>query len=166
MSIRFAIVALVCLPLATRIAAQEEQEEPTFDHLPAPLVEVSADLIRIEQHGNFKIVEMEYGRTRDLQDHALIWRLRVVRPITCRHAVMQMRHYRDVRFYATDEGSRQELTTGLLYYAPRIDRGAVNRDIMAEGEEFSLWLLLLPSDIRKLTGRSVDIVEFREWKKK
>jgi hypothetical protein len=158
---------MIACSLPTVAVAQEEEEakEPTFQHLPEPLEEVGADLKTIEQHGNFKIVAMEYGRTPDRRDQAIVWTLRVVRPITCRHALMQMRYYRDVRFFATDGGSRQELMHALLYYAPRIDAGAVNRDLMALGEEFPMWLLLRPGDIRRLTAMSVDVAEFRKWRK-
>jgi hypothetical protein len=78
---------------------------------------------------------------------------------------MQLRYFRDVRFYDTARKTRFEILSKLLYYSPRLDLGAVNRKVLGEFEQFQLWAFVSSVDVRKLTSQGVDTVEFGEWKR-
>lgn len=158
-------ILLAWIPAFAAEPEPAKEEEPSFVNLPQPLEEVSGNIMDLEKSGHFRIVKAEYSRPVGDNNEALIWTVRVVKPLTCRNALMQLRYFRDVRFYDTAQGAKIEILSTLLYYSRLLDVGAVNRDILGEYDQFQLWAFISPVDVRKLTSQGGDTVEFAKWKR-
>jgi hypothetical protein len=159
------LLGLVAFPVVASSQDTGEEEDPRANRLPEPLDEVSANFRDIEQSGFFKIVNAEHGRTDIDNDEALIWTLRVIKPLTARHATWVLRRFRDVRFYHTPEGSVQEVLCKLAYFSERISDEAINDEVLSRDDEFKMWVPLSAQEIRLLRGRRVDTAVFREFRK-
>lgn len=130
--------------------------------LPEPLPAVACNITELEQSGYFTVIKVAYGRTVVHNDEAMIWTLRVDKPITCRHALFRLRRFRDVRFYHTAEGARHELHWTLLDYPERLSSGAVDGDLLKAGERFDVWIVLGELDVRRLKNLGADTVVLSE----
>jgi hypothetical protein len=128
--------------------------------LPEPLNTISSNLPDLEQGGYFAITKSEFGRTKERREEAVLWTVKVVRPLSCRHAVGLLRKWGDVRFYRHLKDRRLELLSAELYYASWIDTGAINNETLKEDSEFQLWVLLDDRAIRMLKLRNADAVQF------
>jgi hypothetical protein len=111
--------------------------------LPPPLGQITGNFDALEETGYFRIVQGEYGRTRQLREPAMIWTVEVVKPLTCGHATILLDRLSDVRFYRVyEDGYRQQLLTTVLYHSSWIEQGAVSHEILGRDEQFEVWVLL------------------------
>ena len=108
-------------------AASDATGEPTrrpAEILPAPLDNVACNVLDLEKSGHLAVTKVVTGWSEDFGDEALIWTVKVLKPMTCRHATQLLRRHRDVRFYHAEEKSEKELYSGVLYFSPRIAESA------------------------------------------
>jgi hypothetical protein len=165
-SCQLVVIGVFFLSLSPHLgAALNAEEERPFDRFPEPLERLSCNIADLEKSGHLALTKVEYGRTAMVRDDAVIWTLKVVKPITCRHVIMLLRHLRDVRFYATPQGTVQETHWTLLYYSARIPLGAVNRQVLSVDEQFQIWVPINAVEIRRITSRGADTVVFSELKR-
>ena len=145
----------------------DEQASETRQKLPEPLSEISGNLDDLEKTGYFKIIDGQYGRTKQLSEKAIIWTIEVVKPLTCGHAMILFQRLGDVRFYRVrDDGSRQQLLSTQLYYSSWIEEGAVNHEILGRDERFQVWLLMRERQTLVLEHEGASIVVFAEPKRR
>ena len=132
------------------------------EKLAEPLEGVTCGLLAIEESGYFALTDVRYARTEDHREEAMIWTIKVKKPLTCRHALALLRRFQDARFYDTEYKSRQELLVERLFYSSWIAEGAINRRILKPDDEFQLWIVLDIVAVRMLRSRGADTLEFRE----
>ena len=129
--------------------------------LPEPINTISCNIADLEATGFFSITKVGFGRTRALNEAAVLWTVKVVEPLTCRHAIFLLRHLGDARFYRTlKDGSRSELMSAELYYPAWITDGAISSQNLPQDSEFSVWLLLDGTQVRSLKLHEADTLEF------
>ncbi|MBC8870538.1 MAG: hypothetical protein H8E44_14040 [Planctomycetes bacterium] len=133
--------------------------------LPNPLNDISGNFVDLEKSGYFKIIKDEYGRTREFDEEAVIWTLKVVKPLSCGHAMILLRRLSDVRFYRIDKDWRKQLHSAFLYYPSHISTGAVRHDILDLDEWFEVWIPLSERESWHLRHHRANTVEFRELKR-
>jgi hypothetical protein len=146
-------------------AASEATGEPTrrpAEILPAPLDNVACNVLDLEKSGHLAVTKVVTGWSEDFGDEALIWTVKVLKPMTCRHATLLLRRYRDVRFYHAEEKSEKELFSGVLYFSPRIAESAVHGDILQPDTEFEVWLPLTTPQAMMLARQDADHLIFHE----
>ncbi len=140
----------------------DEQKRRPAEQLPAPLNGIACNLVEVEKSGFLEFTKVAFGRSEDFGDEALIWTAKVQRPITCRHAMILLRQFSDVRFYHSEEKLEKEVYSGELYYSPRIAEGAVHGEILRRDMEFEVWVLLDQTQVIKLQREQADTVVFHE----
>lgn len=153
------------LPAAETPAASgkpEEGERRPIEILPAPLNNVACNVADLEKTGQLVVTEVALGWAEDFGDEALIWTVKVLKPITCRHAEILLRRVSDVRFYHAAEKSEKELYSARLYFSPRIAEGAVHGEILQPDETFQVWVLLTSAQAALLARQQVDHLVFHE----
>ena len=143
-------------------AAPEEPTTPTKSKLPEPLSAVSTNLGELALTGYFEVSPAVLGRTKKLDEEALLWTLKVLKPMSCKHAISLLRGFRDGRFYRTLKKSRLDLRSVHLLYPSWIDDGAVNHQILPEDQEFQVWILLTAGEVTNLRLREADTLEFTQ----
>lgn len=139
----------------------DESEGPDPAGLPKPLDTLAGDLTGLEETGYFEIIDVQLGRTQWLTEEAVIWTVRVVKRIQCRHAMMLLERFRDVRFLRTGKQKNTELHLGRLYYSSWIESDAVNNRSLNLDEEFQLWLHLDADRVKRLKMGKADTVIFQ-----
>lgn len=145
--------------------AAEDQEEKSppraTTKLPDPLSAVAGNLVPdLEATGFFTVTKVEFARTKELDEEALIWTVKVVQPLGCRHAMILLSRVGDVRFYRTGKHRVLQLHTTELYYSWWLEAGAVEHQILDLDEEFQVWVPLDDSQLRSLILRQADSVVF------
>lgn len=152
--------------LSNVVAGQEGGQQPAPRHpaevLPAPLENVACNLAGLEESGHLVLSKPRLGRSEDFGDEALIWTVKVQRPISCRHATILLRQFSDVRFYFTEEYDYKELYSTDLLYSLRVSQGAVHGEILGQDEEFEIWILLSLRHADMLVFLQADKVLFKE----
>lgn len=149
-------------PKARRATVVEEPAPRSLDFFPPPLAAVRGDLREIEASGHLTIDDV--ALTVQLNgDEAVIWTVRVNKPITCRHVEQLLRQYRDVRFYATLDNSRQELYTTVLQYSERVALGTINQKLLVQDDQFEVWVPLDKTAQRRLVSFKSDTAAFRRY---
>jgi hypothetical protein len=148
---------------APRRAAVVEPPAPrSLDYLPPPLETIRGDLRELEATGHFTIAGV--ALTVQLNgDEAVIWTIVVNRPVTCRHIEQVLRQYRDVRFYATLNNTRQELYTTVMQYSERVSLGTINKQLLLQDDQFEVWVPLDKTAQRRLLSFKSDTATFRPW---
>ncbi len=146
---------------ATSEAPGERERRPA-ETLPAPLNDVASNVLDLEKTGHLAVTSVDFGWSEDFGDESLIWTVKVLRPITCRHAMLLLRQYTDVRFYHVKEKSEKELFSGKLYFSPRIAERAVHGDILQRDTEFQVWLPLTLPQALLLARQQADHIVFHE----
>ena len=146
--------------LATDLIAADEPPSPIAAKLPEPLKKIACNLGDLETPGYFTITKVEFGRTKPLAEEAIIWTVKVVKPLACRHAIRLLQRYGDVRFYRALKDRRMELLTTQLSFPAWIETDAVDQRILREDREFPIWVLLSPAEVQMLKLREADTVEF------
>lgn len=141
--------------------AAEEPKPQARDSLPEPLSRVFTNFANLASTGYFEVGKMAFGRTKKLDEEALLWNIKVTKPLTCQHAIGLLRNMSDGRFYRTLKKSRLELHAAQLLYPSWIDFGAVNHQILGQDQEFQVWILLNAAEVTNLRLREVDTLEFR-----
>jgi hypothetical protein len=131
-------------------------------NLPAPLDGITGNVMDLEATGHFKIIKAELGRTRQFQDPALIWTIRVLRPITCRHALILFRRVGDARFFRVEKDHRwrKQIYAARLYNPPWIDSGAANGQRLYRDEQFQIWVPMEHSKADLLRHDEANLVVF------
>lgn len=177
MSSYLSIIWIVAAVAAPPTGTQQPQQQPaatTADQkasqpkkpdlagkLPEPLSWITGNIGDLEKTGYFKIVDARYGKTKGLSEPAVIWTIEIVKPITCRHAILLLNHLKDVRFYSlVDEKYQQLLLLSEMYYSPWLEEGAVNNEILDRDERFQVWVLLDENQIWVLKHDRADSVVF------
>ena len=159
------VLLVVVFQVAQRLVLAESPSDAKpreVTKFPEPLPDITCNITDLERSGYFTVATVAYGRTANHNDEAIIWKVKVNKPLTCRHAILLLRSFRDVRFYDTAEGAKQELHWTLMYYSDRLSRGAVNRELLKEGDGFDVWILIGPLDVRRLKSLGADTVVFSE----
>jgi len=141
-------------------ASSEEPSAPTKTKLPEPLTGVSTNFGDLALTGYFEVSQAEFGRTKKLDEESLLWTVKVVKPLTCRHAISLLHGLSDAHFYRELKKSRLELRSAELHYPNWIDHGMVNRQILHQDQEFQVWILLSAGEITNLRLRQADTLEF------
>jgi hypothetical protein len=141
-------------------ASSEEPSAPTKTKLPEPLSGVSTNVGDLALTGYFEVSQAEFGRTKKLDEEALLWTVKVVKPLTCRHAISLLHSWSNGRFYRALKKSRLELRSVELHYPNWIDYGAVNQQILRQDQEFQVWILVNAGEVTNLRLRQADTLEF------
>ena len=159
------VLLAVVLHMALRSVLAEApsgQKPREVNKFPEPLPDITCNITDLERTGYFTVAKVAYGRTAINNEEAMIWKVKVNKPLTCRHAILLLRSFRDVRFYDTAEGAKRELHSTLIYYSDRLSLGAVNRELLKEGDGFDVWILIGTQDVRRLKSLKADTVVFSE----
>ncbi len=141
-------------------ASSENPTTPTKTKLPEPLSGVATNLGELALNGYFEVGPAEFGRTKKLDEEALLWTVKVVKPLTCRHAVSLLHSLRSGHFYRSLKTSRLELRSVELHYPHWIDYGTVNRQMLRQDQEFLVWILVNGGEVTNLRLRQADTLEF------
>jgi len=155
----------VVQPAAVPDSVPLDERLEDFSKLPAPLDVVSGNILDLESSGYFQIIKAQFQRTNVHADEALVWTLRVIKPITSRHAILDLQKYQDVRFYRTvtnrlTKQQRQlELLTRTMYYSPHLDDGAFELEMLDMDETFDVWILLTEDEVISLKNRVADTIK-------
>jgi hypothetical protein len=164
---------LIALAIATQVPGEtpedgetaEGRETQTVDKLPEPLSQIAGNIADLEKSGHFAITEARYGRTKEFGDEALIWTLKVVKPLTCRHAMILLRGLGDVRFYRTDKDWTRQLEWTELYFPSRIAAGAVQHERLEIDEQLQVWIQLDAWQVAMLKHQHANAVVFGELRR-
>ncbi len=122
-------------------AATETSDKPReLKRLPPPLEDVIGGLLELEQSGHFRLLQMEMGRPRVTEMDAVVWTVRVVRPLTYRHALLLLRRVGDVRIARVRDDWQKQLLRTRLEWPDWIESGAVHGDVLDRDAEFEVWI--------------------------
>ena len=156
------LAGLGMLVAATAQAAHSTEDPVSLaaTNLPRPLEKVTSNLSDLETSGYFKITKVEFARTKDFDEEALIWTVKVLKPITCHHALVLLNRVADVRFYRTTKDRELSLFGTDLYYPAWLPLLAIDHRIVDEDREFIIWVLLSRSEARLLQMREADTLRF------
>jgi hypothetical protein len=135
-------------------------QEPDPRQFPPPLERVSGNITDVEAEGYFALRGVRFGISPAGREERVTWTVRVQRPLTARHAMMRLRRLHDVRFYDTRLRLARAIESSRLYHSSSIELRAINGDVLAEGEEFEVWVPLTAKAIRRLNSQSADKVVF------
>jgi hypothetical protein len=154
-------VLLWVLALATTAHGQSDDAARPGDRLPPPLGDVSGGLQELEATGYFQLTRIEFGRTPVTDEEALIWTVRVVKPLTCRHAMILLHRVGDVRISRVIDKRLKELHISRLYYPAWIESGAAHGRVIDRHQEFEVWLCLDDKIIAALIRDQASRIDFR-----
>ena len=155
------IVCWIVVAIACGASAAEQSTESTArERLPEPLSDVVGNLPDLEKSGHFDIIQGMYGTTGDFEKSALIWTVRVLKPLSCEDAMALLRAWSDVRFYRTGEGSPTELHATELRYSARIVTGVADREPLGFNDRFQIWMLCNASLVETLKEDGANSVVF------
>ncbi len=122
-------------------AATETPDKPReLKRLPPPLEDVIGGLHELERSGHFRLLQMEMGRPRVTEMDAVVWTVRVVRPLTYRHALLLLRRVGDVRIARVRDDWQKQLLRTRLAWPDWIESGAVHGDVLDRDAEFEVWI--------------------------
>jgi len=136
-----------------------------YRRLPKPLNDITGNFGDLEKSGYFRIIKEEFGRTKELREEALIWTLRVVKPLSYQHAMIRLRRLGDVRFYRVVKDWRKQLHSTELYYPSYIRTGAIHYENLAQDDWLQVWVPLDEEQVLHLKHHRANTVEFRELKR-
>jgi hypothetical protein len=145
---------------ASESTDSKEVEPPSWAKLPSPLNKVSCNIGDLEETGYFRITKAEFGREKELGEEALIWTVKVLKPLTCRHAMILLERFAESRFYRNTKKLRFDLGAAEVYYPSWFTLGTVTGQVLNQEEEFQVWVLLTDAQVRKLVFRKADMVVF------
>ena len=131
-----------------------------MDVLPAPLDKLACNITGLEKSGHFELTSVSLSRSEDFGEDAVVWTVRVLRPISCRHVTILLRGFSDVRFYFTRDDMHKELYSTDLLYSSRVSEGAVHGEILQQDEEFQIWIGLSLRHVDMLVYLNADTVVF------
>jgi hypothetical protein len=137
-----------------------ETKPRNVEQLPPPLDKVACNITDLEQNGFLTLTSVALDRSEDFGDEALVWTVKVQKPISCRHAMILLRGFRDVRFYHTEEEAQKELYSTDLLYSSRLAEGAVHGEVLQQDEEFQVWILMSLWHVDILARQHVDTMVF------
>jgi hypothetical protein len=137
-----------------------ETKPRPVEQLPAPLDKVACNITDLERNGFLTLTSVALDRSEDFGDEALVWTVKVQKPISCRHAMILLRGFRDVRFYHTEEEAQKELYSTDLLYSSRLAEGAVHGEVLQQDEQFQVWILMSLRHVDILARQQVDTMVF------
>jgi hypothetical protein len=140
----------------------EQSQEVDFARLPPPLTAITGNLLDLEKSGHLRVIDATYGRTKLFDDRAVLWTIEVVKPLTCGHAILLLRHISDVRFCHESEDFERRVFYTRLFYESWLDAGAVSHEILDRDERFDIWIDLKESEAWMLTHEEANKVVFGE----
>ncbi len=146
-------------------ASPEDPSAQTKTKLPEPLTGVSTNLGDLALTGYFEVSQAAFGRTKKLDEEALLWTVKVVKPLTCRHAISLLHRLSNGRFYRSLKKSRLELRSVELHYPNWIDYGSVNQQLLRQDQEFQVWILVNAGEVTNLRLRQADTLEFTQLRR-
>ena len=126
------------------------------ESLPAPLEKLVCNITDLEKSGYFFLASVALGRSEDFREEALVWTVKVQKPISCRHAMILLRSLRDVRIYHFEDDAQKDLYSTDLLYSSRIAEGAVHGDVLQQDEEFQVWVLLTSRQAEMMVRQQAD----------
>lgn len=143
------------------LAGTAEQAQPqAAEYLPAPLDKIACNISKLEESGYLALNEVVLGRSEDFGEEALVWTVKVLKPLSCRHALVLLRSFSDVRFYHSEEKTVKELYSTNLLSSTRLAEGAVNGEVLQQDEEFQVWVVISVRHLDVLTRQAADAVVF------
>ena len=137
-----------------------ETKRRDVEQLPAPLDKIACNITSLEQAGFLTLTSVALSRSEDFGDEALVWTVKVQKPISCRHAMILLRSLSDVRFYHSEQDTQKELYSTDLLYSSRLAEGAVHGEVLQQDEEFQVWVLLSLWHVGILARQEVDALVF------
>jgi hypothetical protein len=148
-------------PAPPASAGAAEQAKPQdAEYLPAPLDKIACNLSKLKASGHVDLSSAVLGHAEDFGDESLVWTVKVLKPISCRHALILLRSFSDVRFYHSEEDTVKELYSTNLVYSTRLAEGAVNGEVLQQDEEFQVWVVISLRHLDVLTRQQADAVVF------
>jgi hypothetical protein len=141
-------------------AAAPKTKRRDVEQLPAPLDKIACNITNLERTGYLALASVALGRSEDFGDEALVWTVKVQKPISCRHAMILLRSLSDVRFYHSEQDTQKELYSTDLLYSARLAEGAVHGEVLQQDEEFQVWVLLSLWHVGILARQEVDTLVF------
>ena len=145
----------------TKIVEEDKPIDPK--NLPSPLDVIRTNIFDLERSGYFAVEDVAL-RTRGTGDDAVIWTIRIRKPVTCRHVESMLREYRDARFYRTLENQTVLVFATLAHYSKRVSTGASNGGLLRKDDVFEIWIDLPTKDFGRLKSLDVDTLVLRRWK--
>jgi hypothetical protein len=143
-------------------APADEPQEVDFSRMPAPVSQITGNLLELEKTGYFKIIRARHGRTKMFDDQAMIWTVEVIKPLTCGHALLLLKHFSDIRFYQDEEDYERLVFSTRLFYEAWLDSGAVSHEILDQDERFDIWMDLTEAEAWNLNHEKANKVVFGE----
>ncbi len=176
------MVIVTCLLLCPNLMAQEpgegeaapkakrarsnvvEPDEPQdINYLPKPFRDLRTNILDVQKSGYFEIDDVAI-RTRGNGDESIVWTVRVLKAVTCRHVEALLREHRDARFYSTLENQRLDVIATLVQYSDRVVLGSSSGDLLKQDDVFEMWIDLPDLYYRKLKSLHADTLVLRRWK--
>lgn len=145
----------------TKVVAPDEPQD--INYLPKPFRDLRTNILDVEKSGYFEIDEVAI-RTRGNGDESIVWTVRVLKAITCRHVEALLREHRDARFYSTLENQRLNVIATLVQYSDRVTLGSSSGRLLKQDDVFDLWIDLPDIYYRKLKSQHADTLVLRRWK--
>jgi hypothetical protein len=141
-----------------------EQEKPRdIRYLSKPFSRIRTNILDLERAGYFAIDAVNI-RPRGTGDEAIVWTVRVRKPVTYRHTEAMLREFRDARFYSTTENRKFEVITTLVNYSDRLSNGSANGKLLGQDDVFELWIDLPTVYFQKLKSLDADTLVLRRWR--
>ena len=150
-------------PAPTKQKAVEQEKPRDLSYLPKPLPDIRTNILDLERAGYFVIDAVDI-RTRGTGDEAIIWTVRVRKPVTYRHTEAMLREFRDARFYSTTENRKFEIIATLVNYSDRLSIGSANGKLLGQDDVFELWIDLPTIYFQKLRSLDADTLVLRRWR--
>jgi hypothetical protein len=165
-TLRFVMIAAMLFSVACSRAAEEgpgKESAIAQPTLPAPLDKVVGSLALLEESGQLKIISTELGRTREFQEEALLWKIRVVKPLKARQLLMMLDRVAEVRFFRRIQGDqwRKQLLLTTLAYPTWLGSEAANGRTLSQDTEFEVYIPLDAEQVKRLQVDNADAIEFR-----
>ena len=137
-----------------------DTQRRVVEGLPAPLDKLACNIVDLEKSGHFLLTSVTLSRSEDFGDEALVWTVKVTKPISCRHAMILLRSFSDVRCYHFEKDAQKDLYSTDLLYSSRIAEGAVHGDVLQQDEEFQVWVQLTLRQAEMLVHQRADALVF------
>lgn len=160
---KMTLLSCVCLVLALAkpgFGATDGVPRENMAKLAEPLNKLACNLNELEKSGYFAITKVEFSRTKEYDEEAMLWTVKVLKPVSIQHAMILLKQVRKVRFYRTQKEKRMPLMTTELYYPAWFEIGAINHEFLDSDHEFQIYILLTAVEAKSLNMHKVDTVEF------
>ena len=146
---------------ATEAKDPDKPDRPAINQLPEPLQDVWGNVTDLEKRGYFTVTEVRFGAAPfRTGGQAVIWTLRAKENVTWRTVATFLKHFRDVRFYRTEEKGSYELYNTFLEWSDLVDTYATTRKVLRRDNVFEVWVRLSVVKLRKIRTQEVNELVF------